>query len=321
MRIVRSLEKPPADARGAAVALGNFDGVHRGHQAVIDAARVAAAKLEVPLGVLTFEPHSRQFFRPDAPPFRITPFRAKVLRLAALGVDLAYVGRFNRRLSLLPAEKFVDDVLARGLGVRHVAVGEDFIFGHRRLGNPKLLRELGARAGFNVTVVGTVGAAAAVKSSRVRTLLSDGVPLAAAEILGDWWRVAGVVRRGNARGRRLGYPTANLRLGDMLRPRFGVYAVRVRIENEAPLRAGVASVGVRPTFDGDQPLFEAHLFDFSGDLYSRQLCVDVVEFLRPEMKFADVAALRRAMDEDAARARAILADPDYAPDRFRAGAA
>ncbi len=322
MRLIRSLETPPPSARGASVALGNFDGVHRGHQAVLDAARAAARPLGAPLGVLTFEPHSRQFFRPDDPPFRLTPLRAKVLRLRALRVDLLYVAHFDRNFSQRTAESFVRDVLVRGLGVRHVAVGEDFVFGHQRRGNAALLRDIGAQEGsFEVTVVGTIGAAATVKSSRVRALLAEGQPLPAAEILGAWWRVAGVVRHGDARGRLLGYPTANLAMDGLVRPRFGIYAVRVQIEGEAALRPAVASIGIRPTFGGGRPLFEVHLFDFQGDLYGRHLCVDVVEFLRPELKFPDVPSLQQAMADDSARAGAILASPHYAADRFRLGPA
>lgn len=321
MRLIRSLETPPADARGAAVALGNFDGVHRGHQAVLNAARAAGRQTGAPLGVLTFEPHSRQFFRPADPPFRLTPLRAKVLRLRSLGVDVLYVAHFDQRFAQRTAESFVQDVLVRGLGVRHVAVGEDFVFGHQRRGSAALLRDAGARQGFGVTIVGTVGATATVKSSRVRALLAEGQPLPAAEVLGAWWRVTGVVRHGDARGRQLGYPTANLAMDDLARPRFGIYAVRVQVEGETALRPAVASIGIRPTFGGGRPLFEVHLFDFQGDLYGQHLCVDVVEFLRPELKFNDVDELKRAMAADSARARAVLADPAYAADRFRLGPA
>ena len=321
MRLIRSLETPPADARGAAVALGNFDGVHRGHQAVLNAARAAGRQTGAPLGVLTFEPHSRQFFRPADPPFRLTPLRAKVLRLRSLGVDVLYVAHFDQRFAQRTAESFVQDVLVRGLGVRHVAVGEDFVFGHQRRGSAALLRDAGARQGFGVTIVGTVGATATVKSSRVRALLAEGQPLPAAEVLGAWWRVTGVVRHGDARGRQLGYPTANLAMDDLARPRFGIYAARVQVEGETAPRPAVASIGIRPTFGGGRPLFEVHLFDFEGDLYGKHLCVDVVEFLRPELKFTDIDELKRAMAADSARARAVLADPAYAADRFRLGPA
>ena len=321
MRLIRSLETPPADARGAAVALGNFDGVHRGHQAVLDAARTAGRQTGALLGVLTFEPHSRQFFRPADPPFRLTPLRAKVLRLRSLGVDVLYVAHFDQRFAQRTAESFVQDVLVRGLGVRHVAVGEDFVFGHQRRGSAALLRDAGARQGFGVTIVGTVGATATVKSSRVRALLAEGQPLPAAEVLGAWWRVTGVVRHGDARGRQLGYPTANLAMDDLARPRFGIYAARVQVEGETAPRPAVASIGIRPTFGGGRPLFEVHLFGFEGDLYGKHLCVDVVEFLRPELKFTDIDELKRAMAADSARARAVLADPAYAADRFRLGPA
>lgn len=318
MRIVRALDHVPAAARGPAVALGNFDGVHRGHQGVLDVTRAVAAKLGAPFGVLTFEPHPRQEFRPQDPPFRLTPLRAKALRLRALGLDALYVARFDRTFSQRTADAFVRDVLVAGMGVRHVVTGEDFAFGHQRRGTAALLQEWGARAGFGVTLVAPVGGADAVKSSRVRALLNDGKPAEAAAMLGDWWRVVGRVRPGDARGRTLGYPTANLLLGDLLRPRFGVYAARATVAGEGKARPAVASLGVRPMFGGIIPLLEVHLFDYAGDLYGRELCIDVIEYLRPEATFTDLPALVRQMDADSARARAVLADPAYAADRFRA---
>ena len=321
MRIVRSLQGTPLWARGAAVALGNFDGVHRGHQVVLRAARDAARQDGCAFGVLTFEPHPRTLFRPEAAPFRLTPFRGKALRLREEGVEVLYVGHFTRAFSRLSARAFVEELLVGALGVRHVAVGQDFVFGQGRGGNASLLREMAQQGGFGLSVVAPAGESpgALFKSSAARTLLTEGRPRDAAEILGAWWRVTGRVRHGDARGRTLGYPTANIALGPLLRPRFGIYAVWASIEGEAS-RPAVASLGLRPMFQGDVPLLEVHLFDFAGDLYGRHLCVDVVEFLRPEQTFTDVAALVRQMDADSARARAILADPDNAAGRFRRGA-
>lgn len=318
MRIIRSLSRLPASARGAALALGNFDGMHRGHRAVLAAAHAAAHQCGLRLGVLTFEPHPRQVFRPGDPPFRLMPFRAKALRLRDLGVELLFAVRFDRRFSEMGAEAFAADLLGAGLGARHVAVGEDFVFGHRRGGDVALLRRMAPQCGFEVTAVAAVGAgpAGAFKSSHARDLLREGRPADAGQILGAWWQIAGRVRRGDARGRELGYPTANIGLGDLLRPRFGVYAVRVRIESEPDWRPAVASLGVRPMFGGGLPLLEVHLFDYRGDLYGRHLCVAMVEFLRAEATFADVPALIRQMAADSVQARSVLASAAYAPDRF-----
>ena len=270
MRILRAIDHVPPAYRGAVVALGNFDGVHRGHQVVLDATREAARRLSVPFGVLTFEPHPRQEFRPQDPPFRLTPFRAKAMRLKALGLDALYVAHFNRAFSQRSAEAFMQGVLADGIGVRHVVAGVDFVFGHQRRGTTALLQEFGARAGFGVTLVPPVGSGGTIKSSRVRQLLAEGNPVDAAAILGDWWRIVGRVRHGDARGRTLGYPTANLHLGDLLRPKFGIYAVRATLRGQKPL-SGVANLGVRPMFGADRPLLEVNLFDFQGDLYGREL--------------------------------------------------
>lgn len=317
MRILRTLQRLAPSLRGAAVAVGNFDGVHRGHRAVLEAARQAARRLGAPLGVLTFEPHPRQLFRPQDPPFRLTQFRGKAMRLREEGVDLCYVANFTRTFSRLSAHAFVEDVLVGALGARHVAVGEDFVFGQGRTGNAILLRDAAQRRGFGLTLVAPAGAGTTTvfKSSAIRVLLTEGRPRDAAEVLGAWWRVTGRVRHGDARGRTLGYPTANLALGPLVRSRFGIYAVWATVDGQPP-RAAVANLGIRPMFGAEQPLLEVHLFDFDGDLYGRHLCVDVVEYLRPEAKFADVPALIRQMDADSAQARALLAKPDNAPDRF-----
>ena len=319
MRIVRTLRQPPEAVRGAAVALGNFDGIHRGHQAVICAAREVARKLGAPPAVLTFEPHPRRLFRPGDPPFRLTPLRAKARILRELGVEAMFVARFDRAFSRTPAEEFVRNLLARGLRACHVIAGHDFVFGHDRGGDTALLQHLAPELGLGVTIVDAVAPPSAppFASRRVREALANGVPEDAAAALGRWWDIGGRVRHGAARGRGLGYPTANVPLaGDVLRPRFGIYAVRVRVDADPVWRDGVASCGVRPMFSGGAPVLEAHLFDTDADLYGRQVCVALVAYLRPEKDFASLDALRAAMDDDSARARAILADPAYAAARF-----
>lgn len=311
MRLFRHYSEVPVEARGAAVAVGNFDGVHLGHQAVIgEAARFAAAR-GVPLGVLTFEPHPREFFQPDQPEFRLTPFRIKVRQLEAIGVDHLFVLHFDATLAGKSAEAFVVEALSEGLSVAHVVVGYDFVFGKGRRGNAALLRDLGRLHGFTVSTVEPVATqdGEVYSSTRVREHLRGGRPAAAARLLGRPWEIEGRVEHGEARGRTLGYPTANLPLNGYLQPALGIYAVKAGIdEGRATVwHDGVASLGNRPTFGGGEVLLETHLFDFSGDLYGRHLRVALIDYLRPELKFPDVEALKLQMAEDSALARAKLA--------------
>jgi len=310
MQLYRHFDDLPPSARGAVVAIGNFDGVHRGHQAVIAKAQRLAREFETPAGLLTFEPHPRRYFQPDAPPFRLTPFRVKTRLLQALGVDLVYPLPFNRALASLTAEDFVERVLARGLGVRHIVVGDNFRFGQQRLGDTELLARLGPRLGFGVTVMRRVMAAGSepYSSSHVRQQLQAGNPTRAALLLGRYFEIEGRVRHGAKRGRQLGYPTANIGLDDILHPAFGVYAVRAQLYGGGGTWiAGVANIGISPMFNYVTPLLEVHLFDFSGDLYGKHLRVALVDRLRGEMTFDNLEALVRQMDEDSRRARVTLA--------------
>jgi riboflavin kinase / FMN adenylyltransferase len=297
--------------RGAVVAIGNFDGVHIGHRAVIDAARGIAKAASAPLAVLTFEPHPRSVFLPGAPPFRLTPFRAKARLLAEAGIDDLFLLRFDRRLAARSAEEFVADLLVGRLGASHIVVGQDFTFGRGRGGNPALLQAMGARLGFAVTVLEPLADddGKICSASRIRRHLADGRPRDAAELLGRPWEIEGRVRQGDRRGRELGFPTANLGIADYLPPAPGVYAVRAAIEEGGgpAWRDGVANFGRRPTFDGVDWRFETFLFDFAGDLYGRHLRVAVIDFIRPDLKFDGADALIRQMKDDAVRARAILA--------------
>lgn len=291
--------------KGASVALGNFDGVHRGHQHVIDLAR----RPDAPLGILTFEPHPREFFNPDAPPFRLMNSQTRAHRLDWLGVERVYEIPFTSELASLSAEAFAREVLADGLGVRHVVIGEDFCFGKGREGTADDLVRLGAELGFEVTVAPLLTEGAQVFSSTaIRQALSDGHPRDAATMLGHWHRIDGPVLHGEKRGRELGYPTANMSVAGLHLPRFGVYAVLVDVL-EGPYKGqypSVASLGVRPMFGENHPNLESHLFDFKGDLYGTPLSVALVEHLRDEMRFDSLGALVRQMDKDSARARAIL---------------
>ncbi|WP_212524165.1 bifunctional riboflavin kinase/FAD synthetase [Actibacterium sp. MT2.3-13A] len=300
---------PPED-RGASAAIGNFDGVHRGHQAVIDIAREQAGKAGAPLGIVTFEPHPREFFAPDAPPFRLMNAEAKSNRLAKLGVDHLYQLPFDAELAGLSAEEFAREVIAGGLGLSHVVVGADFCFGKGRKGTAQDLARFGREMGFGVTLAKLLEHnSGAVSSTAIRTALSEGRPRDAAAMLGHWHRIEGAVIDGDKRGRDLGFPTANMSITGLHPPRFGIYAVLVDVlsgPHKGSYR-GAASVGVRPMFGHTVANCETYLFDFDGDLYGTHLSVALVEFLRPEEKFDSLDALIAQMEADCARARAILA--------------
>ena len=307
MRIVRDYHFVEAQDRGASAAIGNFDGVHIGHQAVIRQAR--AAMPDAPLGVLTFEPHPRQVFAPEAPPFRLMGREARASRLAKLGVERLYELPFNAALAALSPRDFAQRVITDGLGLRHVVVGADFCFGQGRAGTVSELQGFGREMGFGVTVAELVeGEGGQVSSTSIREALSDGRPRDAAAQLGHWHRIEGPVIGGEQRGRELGFPTANMSIDGLHPPRFGVYAVLVDV-TEGPHRGtyhGAASIGVRPMFGENRANLETFLFDFKGDLYGTTLSVALVDFLRPEEKFDSLDALIAQMDADCARAREIL---------------
>lgn len=310
MRIIRDIEFVAARDRGASAAIGNFDGVHLGHQAVLAIASKAGETVGAPLGVMTFEPHPREFFAPDAPPFRLMNAEAKANRMEKLGVKRLYEVAFNKGLAGLSAEEFAERVIAQRLGLAHVVVGADFCFGRGRSGTADDLVRFGQSMGFGVTVAEIVrGEKGEVSSTSIRKALSDGRPADAAAMLGHLHRIDGEVIRGFQRGRELGYPTANMSIAGLHPPRFGVYAVRVNVLT-GPQKGsyqGAASIGVRPMFDGQVPNIETFLFDFSGDLYGTHMSVALVEFLRDEQKFADIDKLIAQMEDDCARAREILA--------------
>ena len=295
---------PPA-ARRASVALGNFDGVHLGHQSVIALARRA----DHPLGVVTFEPHPRQFFAPDAPPCRLMNAEARAHRMEKLGVQHLYALPFDARIASMSAEDFVAEVLLAGLGIAHVTVGADFCFGKGRSGNAKTLRALGEQHGIGVTIAPLLAVdGTEVSSTAIRQALSDGRTRDAQSMLGHWHRIEGEVIHGEKRGRDLGYPTANMDIDGLHLPRLGIYAVRADVLGgpQAGSYHGVASLGVRPMFGENRPNLETHIFDFTGDLYGHHLSVALVDFLRPELKFHGLPALIAQMDDDSTKARAIL---------------
>jgi riboflavin kinase/FMN adenylyltransferase len=307
MRIFRDTRNLPTQARGAVVALGNFDGVHRGHQALIATARGIADARGAPLAVMVFEPYPREFFRADAEPFRLTSLRTKAGLLGERGVDLLIVVHFDAKLAAMLAQDFVMDVLLKDLAAAHVVVGEDFRFGKARGGDAALLSYMGEMEGFSVTIVAPLadGPDAKISSSRIRAALQEGRPEEAARLLGHPWSIEGHVATGDRRGRTLGFPTANLTLQNLLHPAFGVYAVRARRGADETVYDGMANFGRRPTFAVATPLFETHLFDFAGDLYGQLLHVELIAYLRPERKFESLDALQAQLVADSHAARAI----------------
>jgi len=310
MRILTFWNGLKSEDRGASAAIGNFDGVHLGHQAVIDIARSNAQRLGAPLGILTFEPHPREFFAPDAPPFRLMNAETRANRLDKLGVDRLYQLPFDAVLASLSPEAFAQEVLVEGLGLRHVVVGTDFHFGKGRAGTVSDLKTFGEAMGFEVTVAKLLSVAdGEVSSTNIRKALTDGRPVDAAKMLGHWHRVDGEVFGGDKRGREIGYPTANMSINRLHPPKFGIYAVKVDVLT-GPHQGtydGAASVGVRPMFGDNKPNLETYIFDFSGDLYGEHLSVAFVEYLRPEAKFNSLEELVSQMDADCNRAREILA--------------
>ena len=291
---------------GAVAAIGNFDGVHRGHRAVIDAAVTRAASLGVPAIAVTFEPHPRKLLRPSDPIFRLTDESSKLRLLATTGLNGALVLTFDADFAALTAEQFVTRILVGRLGIRGATIGFDFHFGHERGGSPAFLAEQGERYGFTVeTAPPLEDEGRPVSSSSIRAALAEGRVVEAAELLGYPWFAAGAVIKGDQRGRDLGFPTANIALDPDCGLKHGIYAVRVGIGGL--IRDGVASFGTRPTFDNGAPLLEVHVFDFSGDLYGAPLDVAFIGWIRAEAKFDSVDALVRRMDEDARLARAALA--------------
>jgi len=310
MRIVRDHSFTTGADRGASAAIGNFDGVHIGHRHVIEIAREAGARIGAPLGVLTFEPHPREFFASDAPPFRLMSAEARAHRLEKIGVARLYELPFNAALSGLSPHAFASEVLAGGLGLRHVVVGADFCFGKGRAGTATMLQDYGAEMGFGVTIAPLLeGTDGQVSSTAIRTALSEGRPRDAAAMLGHWHRIEGPVMGGEQRGRTLGFPTANMSIAGLHPPRFGVYAVLVDVLDgpNAGQYHGAASLGIRPQYQGEEPNLETFLFDFSRDLYGAHLSVGLVAYLRPEETFDGLDAFIAQMDADCARARAILA--------------
>ncbi|WP_309628546.1 bifunctional riboflavin kinase/FAD synthetase [Brevundimonas sp.] len=311
--IIRDWRDLPASQRGAAAALGAFDGVHRGHQAVIASAREAAERLGAPLAVVSFDPHPRRWFQPEAAPFRLMTSGQMASALESLGVDRLYLLPFDADMAAMSDEAFAGDVLAGGLGLTHASVGFDFTYGKGRTGSPDALARIGRQLGFSVAVTERVDDRGGLKlsSSAVREALNAGDMARAAAILSRPFAIEGEVVHGEKRGRTIGVPTANVRLGDYMRPAYGVYATRTRLP-DGRIIDGVANLGVRPMFEIAEPLLEIWLFDFAEDLYGQTIETDLVALLRGEMNFDSLDALKTQIDSDAKMARIVLNGGDAA---------
>ena len=295
--------------KGGVFALGNFDGVHLGHQAVVKTALDKARGLGVAARVLTLEPHPRSVFKPHLPPFRLTPEASKIRLLHQLGIEDVIVLPFSKEFSNYPAEDFVNSILRETYGVQHIIAGFDFVFGHNRGGNMQNLRHWLAPHGIGVTEVTPFRDAEGnvMSSSRTREALINADLKTAQHILGRPWSIAGIIERGAQRGRQLSVPTANLSLGEYLRPKFGVYAVNAGRVGSPLNHQGVANIGNRPTVDGKTETLEFHLFNFDGDIYGQEWEVELLDFIRPEQAFSDIEALRVQIMQDIEAAKAYLA--------------
>ena len=310
--LYRSLSDLPETTRGAVLAIGNFDGVHFGHQQVIADARALAAAKNAPLGVMLFDPHPQQFFAPEAPPFRLTRLVTRAALLADLGVDFTLALPFDATMAACEAEDFISDILLAQLGVSAVCVGYDFCFGKGRRGNFAMLKDIGGEMGFETFATEAVlqpNSTSPFSSSAIRNFLRDGDPEQAAQLMGHAFAIEAEVQKGDQRGRTIGFATANMPLHDYVLPKFGVYAVSAEVLDGAfagQTLKGVANLGMRPTVGTDKPRLESHFFDFEGDLYGANLRVSLLHFIRPEQKFDGLDALKAQISMDIDQAREML---------------
>lgn len=307
MQVFPATQNLPSNAKGAVAALGNFDGLHKGHQAVLGAAQALARQEKKPFGVITFEPHPRALFFPDHPPFRLTPAPIKRALLQEMGVDVLFEIPFTPEFAKVTAEEFMQRILLNELSLSHAVAGHDFVFGNKRAGTMEMLKRFFGEHERSVTEISPQRDLSQTlwSSTRVREHLEAGEVTKAAEILGRPWEIEGVVGKGDGAGKTLGYPTANLSLHGYQRPRYGVYAVKARIDGK--IHKGVANIGIRPTVKGKDERFEVHLFGFDGDLYGKTARVALMGFIRPEQAFAGLDALKAQIAQDCLAAQALLA--------------
>jgi riboflavin kinase/FMN adenylyltransferase len=306
MHVIHGHKHVPPEHRGASIAIGNFDGVHRGHRALIREAKATARAKGAPSAAMVFEPHPREFFQPNEVQFRLTTLTRKLAIFEKLGLDLVFVEPFDAELAALPAEAFIERVLVAGLGATHVVIGYDFYFGHKRSGNPELMLRSGEELGFGVTVMPPIAEDGAVfSSSGVRLHLAQGDVKGVTHMLGEPWRVSGRVIGGAKRGTGMGFPTANVPMPKGTTLGHGIYAVRTYLDGRTYDAA--AYLGTRPTFDDGHPVLEVFLFDFNGDIYGREIEVEFIDFIRADRRFRSPEELVEQMEADIAQAKAVLA--------------
>jgi riboflavin kinase/FMN adenylyltransferase len=328
MLIIRHIDTTPEALKGAVIAIGNFDGVHIGHRALIEQGKAIAKAANKPFAIFTFEPHPRRIFQPESPHIRLTSFAEKAELLKELGVNAICVQRFSKSFSGVSAASFVEDILVGRLAATHIITGADFVFGKGRAGSKEMLADYSHKGVFGYTAyIPLESSNEKVSSTRIRTLLSEGKCLEASALLARRFAISGRVMHGDKRGRTFGFPTANIALHNRFLPKFGVYAVKVVLGGNAspaqvppslPLRVaalpllnsptylGVANLGIRPMYDTKAPLLEVHLFDFSGDIYGAKMTIEFCEYIRGEQKFASEKELIDAMNHDAKKAKEIL---------------
>lgn len=302
MKIITNYEACPLDARGAAIALGNFDGVHRGHQEIIRITKEISRNNSIPSAVMTFEPHPASIFKPNLPPNRITPFPAKSKKISELGIDIIFAFKFDEAFSKITAQKFVDNILINKLAAKSIVIGYDFIFGHNREGNAKFLEQKSSSSGFSLTIVEPVKQneknGEIYSSTKIRQFLQNGEIEKANNFLGYNYFIYGKVEHGEKRGREIGYPTANIYLTDHLRPKFGVYQVRVKIDKSDKWLPAIASIGCKPTYDDNREVLEVFIFDFNDDIYNKEIQVEFLKFIREEIRFSDTPSLMNQIKTD-----------------------
>lgn len=303
MQIINDYSKKPAHAAKIVIALGNFDGVHKGHVAVVNTAIQIAKSNSLPSAVMTFQPHPIELFKPEIKNYRLTSFTQKAKLIENLGVDYLYIINFNSDFAKITAEDFITNILLEKLDASHVVTGYDYVFGNKKTGDTQMLEKLASKLGYNFTCVEAVGEGEIFSSTKVRNALKDADLAKAQFILGRNYAVAGRVVRGDNRGKSIGFPTINVDSGDNLRPKSGVYAVKINIEQDCEIYSGVANIGTKPTFDGLEQTLEVHIFDFAKDIYDQNVEIEFLRYIRPERKFSNADELVKQIQKDCAVAK------------------
>lgn len=303
MQIINDYSKRPDEAKNIVLALGNFDGVHKGHSQVINTAISIAKANNRPSAVMTFDPHPIELFKPEIQNYKLTSLSQKAKLLENLGVDYLYVINFNSDFANITAENFIQNILLEKLNASHIVTGYDYVFGNKKSGNIQMLKDFASKLGYGFTCVEAVGEEEIFSSTKIRNALKEADLAKAQAILGRNYAVAGKVVRGDNRGKSIGFPTINIDSGDALRPKSGVYAVKIIIEQDAKIYSGVANIGTKPTFDGTEETLEVHIFDFAQDIYEKNATIEFLQYIRPERKFNNADELVKQIHKDCEVAR------------------